>query len=284
MERSEPIINLGLACFGSHKEVYKALYKHGLEVPRDAIDADYKRGLRIGCLSNEFITASHFFFDFPRDLLGPDEVARLLEAAETSELEALLCNPSIADKLLEELYSRTGAFASVPGERWCSLVYLSRKNGRLGSKQDESHDPDLGHYRIHKGIFRLLETAPVDRQWLRVLYGLIDELNFTQVHAPETIKPALDRWATLDDRNSDGGPSEGYFTALPLKDEFRCLVASLYGRTYSQRKSGVEGSPSDPDVAMRCSYYGNAALTEKEARTGYDRDKEVFVFLAIYAI
>src|SRR5438067_954342 len=60
VERNQPLINLGLASFGTNEEVLKALYKHSLEPPRDATDAQYKRGLRIGCLSNEAVTAAHF--------------------------------------------------------------------------------------------------------------------------------------------------------------------------------------------------------------------------------
>src|SRR5262249_39684024 len=106
VERNEPVINLGLACYGTNEEVFKALYKHGLEKPADATDERYKRGLRIGCLSNTSVPAAHFSFDFPRDLIGPEEVHRVLATGEDAEAEALICNPSVSDKLLEELYKR----------------------------------------------------------------------------------------------------------------------------------------------------------------------------------
>jgi len=32
---------------------------------------------------------------------------------------------------------------------------------------------------------------------------------------------------------------------------------------------------------MRCAYYGNADLTEKEMKAGYERDKDAFVFAAV---
>src|SRR5262249_38804456 len=108
VERNEPLINLGLACYGTSKEVFTALYKHGLEKPADATDERYKRGLRIGCLSNQSVPAAHLVFDFPRDLIGPEEIRRVLAAAEDAEAEALICNPSVSDRLLEELYTCTG--------------------------------------------------------------------------------------------------------------------------------------------------------------------------------
>src|SRR5262249_32219217 len=94
VERNEPLINLGLACYGTSKEVFTALYKHGLEKPADATDERYKRGLRIGCLSNRSVRAAHLLFDFPRDLIGPEEIHRVLAAGEDAEAEALICNPS----------------------------------------------------------------------------------------------------------------------------------------------------------------------------------------------
>jgi hypothetical protein len=135
VERNDPLINLGLACYGISKEVFKALYKHGLEKPVDAADERYKRGLRIGCLSNRF---AYWAFDFPRQLIGLEEIHRILAAGDYTEAEALICNPSVSDELLEELYGRTGAFATLDEERWRKLVYLSMKNERLVTKKDST--------------------------------------------------------------------------------------------------------------------------------------------------
>jgi hypothetical protein len=276
IERNDPLITLGLACYGTNEEVFKALYKHGLAKPADAADERYKLGLRIGCLSNRSVPAAHSSFDFPRRLIGPEEIHRVLAAGEDAEAEALICNPSVSDRLLEELYKRTDAFATLDEERWRHLIYLSRKNERLVTNEDNDSGPDTGHYSIHHAIFHLLETAPVHIHWLHVLYGLLDHLDFQQVAHPETIEPVLSRWAKLDHK------MEGYFTTLPLKDEFRCLIAALYGRTWSDRKLTVQGSPSAKDVAVRCAYYGNAELSERQMKAGYNRDGDVYVFATMY--
>jgi hypothetical protein len=282
VERNEPLINLGLACYGTSKEVFTVLYKHGLEKPADATDERYKRGLRIGCLSNTSVPAAHSGVDFPRDLIGPEEIHRVLAAGEDAEAEALICNPSISDKLLEELYTRTGAFAALAEERWSKLVYLSRKNKRLVTKEDFVDMPDTGHYAIHRAIFQSLETAPVTKRWLQVLYALLNTLDFQQVAHPEKIESVLARWAQLDDSGYKGEPMEGYITLLSLKDEFRCLVAALYGCTWSNNKLTVQGSPSSADVAMRCAYYGNAELSARQMKAGYNRDGSEYVFAAMY--
>jgi hypothetical protein len=225
---------------------------------------------------------AHFAHDFPRRLIDPEEVNRVLAAGEDAEAEALICNPSVSERLLEELYTRTGACAALTKERWELLVHLSRKNIRLVTKEDTDAGPDMGAYSIHRAIFRLLEIAPVDKHWLHVLYALLDELNFLQVAHPEKIDMALSRWAQLDDSYGEGKVLEGYFTSLSLKDEFRCLVAALYGRTFSNNQITVQGSPSAADVAMRCAYYGNAELSARQMKAGYDRDKGVYVFAVMY--
>jgi hypothetical protein len=235
VERNDPLITLGLACYGTSKEVYTALYTHGLEKPVDVADERYKRGLRIGCLSNRSVPAAHLVFDFPRQLIGPEAIHRVLAAGDDAEVQALICNPSVSDKLLEELYNRTGAFASLPEERWSTLIYRSRTNERLVTNKDNDHGPDTGHRSIHRAIFRLLEIAPAEKWWLRVLYDLLDQLDFQQVAHPETLENVLSRWEKLDDRDSKGEPFEGYFTSLSLKDEFRCLIAALYAHLVKQK-------------------------------------------------
>lgn len=281
VDRNLPLINLGLATFGTNEEVFKALYNHSLTPARDDADAEYKRGLRIGCLSNTALNAAHFLFRFPRQLIGETELNRLLMSGEQRELEALLCNPSIEEGLLEELYTRTGPFVNIPEGRWATLLYVSRRNERIGTEREYSDSPDMGHYGIHKAIFRLLEIAPVQISWIPLLYGVLDSLNFMQVRTPEAVEPVLKRWSHLDDADSNSKLGEGYFTGLSLKEEFCCLIASLYGRTYSNNKFTVYGSPTAKEAIARCAYYGNANLTEKEMKAGYERDKDAFVFAAM---
>jgi hypothetical protein len=61
-----------------------------------------------------------------------------------------------------------------------------------------------------------------------------------------------------------------------MKDEFRCLIAALYGKEagYARNKTVV----LDTDVALRCAFYGSAELTSKEMHKGRERDGAAFVF------
>jgi hypothetical protein len=157
--RNERLINLGLASYGTNEEVLKALYKHGLEPAQDASEASYKEGLRIGLLSNNTAHSARFFFRFPDEIIGPEEIRRVLNEASDNEAVALIQNPKVSDNLLEELYKRQGPFVDTPAERWLKLIYLSASNARLGTEHEYPDSPDMGHYSIHKSIFELLETA-----------------------------------------------------------------------------------------------------------------------------
>jgi hypothetical protein len=140
---------------------------------------------------------ANFILYFPDDLIGPEETRRVLFEANDIELTALLQNPKVSDRLLEELFQRNGAFEKMPEERHLKLIYLSASNTRLVTQEDTDDSPDMGHYGIQKSIFGLIQTAPVNYRWLRALYHLLDKLDFQQVHHPERVDQVLARWAKL---------------------------------------------------------------------------------------
>ena len=281
INRNERLINLGLAAYGTNKEVLKALYKHGLEPAQDDSDARYKDGLRTGCLSNSTAPVSHFIFHFPDEIIGTEETRRVVKEANGNEVAALIQNPKVSDNLLEALYKRQGAFADTPEERWEQLVYMSASNARLITEYEYTDMPDSGHYGIHKSIFGLLETAPVNYHWLRTLYHLLDQLDFRQVHAAERIDHVLGRWAQLPTSKEKDSLEEGYYTTLHIRDEFRCLMAALYGRGFANNKTVLHGNRDADDVALRCAYYAKGELTAKDMEAGHKKDRAVFTFAAI---
>src|ERR1700730_7996086 len=124
LERGDPLIDLGLACYGSDKGMVGELYKKALIAPNTPADARYRKGLRIACLSNQGL---RFCWHFPREIIGEDETRRVLGEADRDEAEALLCNPEIECELLQALYERTGPFSTIPDDRWLDLVHMSAK-------------------------------------------------------------------------------------------------------------------------------------------------------------
>lgn len=175
-----------------------------------------------------------------------------------------------------------GPFSTIPDDRWRWLVSMSAKNTRLIDCRDDEEGPDLGFMRVQKAILRLLEAAPVTRQWLHALYTLLDGLDPQHVAQADKIDHVLERWSAVVATDDKERPDEGYFTSLEMKDEFRCLIAALYGKTYANNTTVVLGTATAPDVALRCAFYGNAQLTLKEMRKGRERDADAFVFAVLY--
>jgi hypothetical protein len=280
VSRNERLINLGLAAYGTNQEVLKALYKHGLEPAKDVSDTSYREGLRIGCLSNSTAPAAHFSFQFPIEIIGSEEIRRIVNEASSSEVAALIQNPKVSDNLLEALYKHQGVFAGTLEERWQQLIYVSASNARLVTEYEYEDSPNMGHYGIHKSIFGLLETAPVNYQWLRTLYHLLDHLNFRQVHRAEHIDQVLGRWAQLPTSKEKNSLEEGYFTTRNIRDEFRCLIATLYSHGFVNKKTVLHGDRDADDLALRCAYYAAADLTARDMEAGYKKDGDVFTFAA----
>jgi hypothetical protein len=270
--RNENLIELGLACYGANTDVLANLYARARENTDNPTERYHRKGLRIAILGNQSVQGYHF----PIRVIGPDGTERVLLEADKDELEALICNPTISEDLLEALYERKKLFSRLPDDRWRLLVDLSIKNERLITEKEHIDSPDVELFRVHRSIFKLLEIAPVTMEWLHTLYHLHDHLSSkTSLHSPERIDHVLSRWNTVSD-NGYGEPFKGYFTGLSLKDEFRCLLASIYGRGLG--KNQIHGSLSASDVALRCAYYGRGDITIEEMTNGYDRDRGAYIF------
>jgi hypothetical protein len=144
-------------------------------------------------------------------------------------------------------------------------------------------DPDLNLLRLHKAIFEFLETAPVTSHSVHAALTLLSALDPHHTSWPDEIAGVLERWSKVELKNYKGEEEEGRLTHLTLKEELRCLIASLYSRRSSTAKSGprVFGSPDDKDVARRCAFYAGTDLSEKEIQVGFNKDKDVFVFAVL---
>jgi hypothetical protein len=280
--RTDPLIDLGLARFGSDKDIVGELYEKALAPAKTALEARYRKGLRIACLSNQSvpITIRHAI-EFP--VIGRDETRRVLAEADEDEVEALICNPYGNDNLLRALFERGEPFSEFNEERWRRVLLYSCKNSRLVTKNDEEFGPDLQHGYIQKAIFNLLKIAPATSAWIIPLYALLESLDPKFCIWTDKIDDVLERWESVAAYDYKGRPEDGHFTSASLRDEFRCLIAALYGEGLREKEGIViHGSANASDVALRCAYYGNAELTAKDMKEGYERDRDVFVFAVLF--
>ena len=284
LERGGALIELGLAQYARSTDVLKAIHKRTREQPKNHLEERFLHGLAVALFSNEVEWLG--LSSFPTGIIGEEEFAQLIAADRYDELAALMSNPSLDSAFIESLYKNEGLAATLSDERRCQLVRLSAANPRLTREVEYEDAPDLVYHEIQRAIVTLLSTAPVTEPWLRALRPLVDELSIKGAISPSSsIAPVLDRWAVLMG-DETLAKKEGYYTGLSLVDEFRCLVAAVYGRHFVYEKGKLSefvqlGAPNSPEVALRCAYYGKAPLTEPEMQAGFERDKQAYVLAVL---
>ncbi len=281
--RNDPLIDLALASYGSSEDEIGRLYKNAKQPPIDATDASYKQGVRLAVLANETVASKSILNQFPENVIGEAELAYVLKDADWSEAQTLIENPTISADVLKALYRGDKIAEGIDEKRRMQLVAISGRNERVHTCKDDEYGPDFTSRDIHKAIFEMLETVPTSSNWLSNLRYLLEQVDPDQVQTPDSLDAVLGRWS-VDEKGEPDEPSdrEPYTdTGLPERTDFRCLIAALYGRSWSSDGFVIHGSPDDEDVARRCAYYGNAQLDVKAIKEGYERDGATFAFAAM---
>jgi len=145
------------------------------------------------------------------------------------------------------------------------------------------------HQHDARSPHMLLSAVPIrdDRLQTRTIGAIhLDCDPLAHARPPSPTQPSIHQCGLLGKvelKNYKGEDEEGVFTHLPLKEELRCLIASLYSRRSSTAKSGarVFGAPDDKDIARRCAFYAGTDLSEKDIGAGFSRDKDVFLFAVL---
>lgn len=273
--RNEPLIDLGLARYATASKVVTPLLAAGLAKPSSEEDSIHRRGLRVSCYANRQL-GSFLSEGLLSELASPQQAVRIVEKGDLSELAVLLRNPAVGDKTLADLFRGTGPFAGLPEDRWCKLVQLAADNPRIVAPGDEEHGPDWGFWEIHKGLFQLVRTAPATERWCFALHYMLAHARPPSVVIDEPIDATLKRWSHLEIKDRNGEPTEGFYSELPMSEEFLCLIASAYGTRFVDSQYEFAGTPRSPTVAERCAYYAGAKLTKKDAAAFLARDSAAF--------
>jgi len=196
----------------------------------------------------------------------------------------LFTNPNIPDRLLETLYTRTEVFANLKDRVWLYIVEASRFNPRLNLDKSNDYSPDLRFRGLHNDIFGLTEIAPVSVNSLLILSSLIGNLDLNIIDRPNVsfkkINSVLARWKDLVKEKKF---SDGYYTHLSLEEEFRCLIALIYGQgSYWDSKNKLYEFINNEDIALRCIYYANAEMNVKEMEVAFKLDDSVFIYAMLH--
>jgi hypothetical protein len=278
--RKDPLINLGLAEYGAVKPVAVYLWNLGSQGDGDEKD---KAAIRLALLRNP-----HHLDGFGNDAFGVvpmAELAQILNSENRWEIEAAMTNPG-AKKLLGQLMNRKEPFNAIPEPKYLSLLYAAGRNPSLRDDDSSEHGPDMYAMDIQKGIVSLLETYPVTEDSLEAFHMLLSAINPEHAAFPEKDpRPIFARWQKLqvsEKLNKKYEERLGRFTSMEFKDEFICLMASLYGVYSSQGKAVNLGGLDDPDPVMRYCHYGRKTMKPEEMEKAWTKDQEAFIFAVLH--
>src|ERR1700683_570812 len=268
LRRNDPLINLGLAQYCASHDVATTLYMWGSSTTGDVV---YSKALRMAVLGNSLV---------PRRIMGgntfgsltDEELLRLIntdDKNQTDELHAVLINPG-AKRLLDKLYNEERPFDKVPPDNYMRAVYWSHQNPGIRDDNSNEHGPDMDAYGIHQGIKRLMQVLPVTEDGLRTAYRLLRSTAPHKAgHFEEDPTPLFRRWQPLELSDNFKKYHDGDAHALDMKEEFQCMLASVYN-SYStktadnQMKIVYLGSVDSPEIFLRCAYYSHERKSTPE--------------------
>lgn len=282
--RNDPLISLGLAQYGGSTKVATVLYKRGSATTGNQ---SFNQALRLAVLSNPLL---------PKQLMGrnafgvleDDEVLNFLLSDDAKdELAVILRNPG-AKKLLGKLYNQEKPFDAIPEDKYVRAVAWSHTNPAINEDDSDEHGPDLDAWGVQKGIRRLLTTLPVTEHGLRTAYWLLTSIDPHHAGSfDDGLAAVFKRWEPLELTEKFNKYHEGECADLDMKEEFLCLVASMYGWYASVTDDKLSnivyiGSADSPDRLLRCAHYSRAKMTPAQMQQGHDKDSDAFTLAALF--
>lgn len=189
-------------------------------------------------------------FDF---FNSTQEEADFLATAPDEVLEAYLTNSSVAHDVLKPLFDRSGAFASLPDDRWRFSIAVAARNDWLrgGLEYDRVISGPSADYRSTvKSAWKLLDTVEPTEEWARVLQQLIARLPYLEVAGDAPV--IQDSGEELEER----APLENGLRRFGEREELeRPLGLSFFQKILDLWKS------EDEDPESQYNYFGNLRFT-----------------------
>ncbi|MDD5366308.1 MAG: hypothetical protein PHR30_13295 [Gallionellaceae bacterium] len=284
LARNDLLIDLALAKYGAVDDIVANLYRRGAE--QLASDPVYGKGLQFACLANQNVSlGAHGKFFGHCNGVSVDELRRLVLDTNQEAITTLLSNPT-ADPVLQALFNQLPPFNDLEPDLLCVLVHYASDNPAINHGRSGQHGTDSTLPSIDAGIVELLKTSPVSENWLITLTLLLASMNPRYPYTPDLeLGPVLAKWRNSTGTQTPGNlltDTGGEHTSLNRVEEFLCMLASLYGCRENGLLIQATGGSDDPDVVMRCAFYGRATnLTIEQMQTAFERDADVFVLAAL---
>jgi hypothetical protein len=272
LRRNEPLIDLGLAQAASTKEVVSTLW-----TKYDAKDQTMALAVKIGILGGMNVSA-----------IPSEEIINIIKGKYVGNFDekdnmtyALLENKHARRLVVENLLNKKPPFDSIPEERMLVLLNAVKSNECLNIDTSDSESPDLTYWSIRDGLFKIINNAPVSKNWLYAIYDLLLAINEKYYTKDEfNLDQFVAKWRMLPDDESTTS-MEGWYTNLTLIEEFLCLVVCIFG--FREFSKDIKLSENEKlDVVYRSGYYSKAYLSTKQISEAIEKDGSLFIMSALY--
>jgi len=197
----------------------------------------------------------------------------------TSKKRRRLCAPEPATPPGCRVQTRDTILEDISYECWYKLVLSAVDNPGLNIDESNQFGPDMLTWDIHKAMVTLLQTAPVEPNWVRVLHQLllnVDPANVRTLDSEVAVYELLARWqpAKVPKMFEPSVEDDGYYSSNTLAEEFCGLMSALYGHVFIDKKFVNTGAPNSPDLVSRCAYYGQASMSPEQITAQSERTLE----------
>ena len=256
----QPLVNLGLACYGGNMDVVRNLFHNAPHEVRLAILA--RRDL---FLSQKPHSGS---------VLNQYQAEAVLLNGSLQEQQAILQNPHFSSILFHHIYAKTGNFSSISDERLKHLIRSSIGNIKFqiasfseATDKNKASDSDVDFRAALRSAWALSLTVPVDDSWAIVLMGLYESL--IRIENPfDDIGKAIERWR---------GPAQN----AEHSDAYESIRMNLADLIDIDSQKGKNLKESD-DIALRQSFYKRfSPANTTELEQFYAKDHDRFIFWAL---
>lgn len=225
LNREEPLIDLGLAQYGSHN-ILGEIFARG------------DSGIRCAVLSNPYL-----FSGFESAI----EISKIIEEQNLPELDSLARNSHLPYKVFKNLISRTDYFASLSDDNYRGMIWiLATENKRLDFEMNNMDDYYSCVYfsQVFDAAWQLIFTFPQEHPWIYCLAELLRKIPRSWENEDEVMR-AIEKWRLpICDNEED----EGFYVRRTLADLLKADERLL----------------NSSDLALRCSFYTRFSPNEFE--------------------
>lgn len=218
LRRRHPLIDLGLAQFGSAPRTLRTVFARG------------DKGVRCAVLANPFL------FRSKQPAVGLDEITN---RGDRQEIEALALNAHLSDFCYSSMINRTESFSELDEHNYKFLLSRLGENPRLATPSDDGYLDGSHEYVHHLKVFtdawKLTITVPATQEWAYTLCRLL-----SRAEPPmgiESLEQIIERWRI--DRDPDYDSDYAF--------QLRSRLADLLDANEQLLKS--------TDLALRRSFY-----------------------------